>query len=100
MLSSNRIDTSAGRKDARCDRRHDGQGHQRDQPNKICLADDQPGALRQTESDALGDPIAVVAAETRDQAETAAKAVKVEYEPLPVMMTPSRSPGRGGRSDP
>jgi aldehyde oxidoreductase len=36
----------------------------------------------------LSDPIIAVAAETRDQARAAAAAVKVEYEPLPVMMTP------------
>jgi aldehyde oxidoreductase len=35
----------------------------------------------------MGDPIAAVAAETLAQAEAAAAAVKVEYEPLPVMKT-------------
>ncbi len=39
----------------------------------------------------LGDPIAAVAALTRDQARTAAAAVKVVYEPLPVMMTPEEA---------
>ncbi len=39
----------------------------------------------------LGDPIAVVAAETLDQARAAAAAVKVAYEPLPVMMTPQEA---------
>jgi aldehyde oxidoreductase len=39
----------------------------------------------------LGDPIAIVAAETRDQARAAAKAVRVEYDPLPVMMTPAEA---------
>ncbi len=39
----------------------------------------------------LGDPIIAVAAETRDQARAAAAAVKVEYEPLPVMMTPEEA---------
>lgn len=39
----------------------------------------------------LGDPIVAVAAETRDQARAAAAAVKVEYEPLPVMMTPEEA---------
>ena len=38
-----------------------------------------------------GDPIAIVAAETRDQARNAAAAVKVNYEKLPVMMTPEES---------
>jgi len=39
----------------------------------------------------LGDPIVAVAAETRNQARAAAAAVKVEYEPLPVMMTPEEA---------
>jgi aldehyde oxidoreductase len=39
----------------------------------------------------LGDPIVAVAAETREQARAAAAAVKVEYEPLPVQMTPAES---------
>ena len=39
----------------------------------------------------LGDPIVAVAAETREQARAAAAAVKVEYDPLPVQMTPAES---------
>jgi aldehyde oxidoreductase len=39
----------------------------------------------------LGDPIIAVAAETREQAQAAAAAVKVEYELLPVQMTPAES---------
>jgi len=39
----------------------------------------------------LGDPIIAVAAETRDQARAAAAAVKVEYEPLPVILTPEEA---------
>ena len=39
----------------------------------------------------LGDPIVAVAAETRDQARAAAAAVKIEYERLPVMMTPEEA---------
>jgi aldehyde oxidoreductase len=39
----------------------------------------------------LGDPIIAVAAETRDQARAAAAAVRVEYERLPVMMTPEEA---------
>ena len=38
-----------------------------------------------------GDPVAAVAAETREQARIAAAAVKVEYEPLKVMMTPEEA---------
>lgn len=43
----------------------------------------------------LGDPIIAVAASTRDQARAAAAAVKVEYEPLPVMMTPEEAMSAG-----
>jgi aldehyde oxidoreductase len=39
----------------------------------------------------LGDPILAVAAETREQARAAAAAVKVEYDPLPLQMTPEES---------
>jgi aldehyde oxidoreductase len=39
----------------------------------------------------LGDPIAVVAAETRDQAQSAAAAVTIAYDPLQVMMTPEEA---------
>ncbi|MDA8124896.1 MAG: molybdopterin-dependent oxidoreductase [Deltaproteobacteria bacterium] len=39
----------------------------------------------------LGDPIVAIAAETREQARAAAAAVKVEYEALPVQMTPKES---------
>jgi aldehyde oxidoreductase len=39
----------------------------------------------------IGDPIIAVAAKTRDQARAAAAAIKVEYEPLPVMMTPEEA---------
>ena len=39
----------------------------------------------------LGDPIVALAAETREQARAAAEAVKVEYETLPVQMTPEES---------
>lgn len=36
----------------------------------------------------LGDPIVIVAAETKAQADAAVKAVKVVYDPLPVIMEP------------
>ena len=49
-------------------------------------APDQP-VICEDKVRTLGDPIAAVAAETRDQARAAAATVKVEYEPLPVMMT-------------
>ena len=39
----------------------------------------------------IGDPIVAVAAKTRDQARAAAAAVKVEYEPLPAMLSPQEA---------
>ncbi len=39
----------------------------------------------------LGDPIVAIAAKTRDQARAASAAVKVLYDPLPVMMTPEEA---------
>jgi aldehyde oxidoreductase len=38
-----------------------------------------------------GDPVAIVAADTRDHARAAAAAIKMEFEPLPVMMTPQEA---------
>ena len=43
----------------------------------------------------LGDPIAIVAAETRAQAESAAAAVKVDYDPLPFLKTPAEALAAG-----
>ncbi len=54
------------------------------------IAADQP-VLCKDKVKTLGDPVAIVAAETREQARAAAAAVKVKYEPLPVMMTPEES---------
>jgi aldehyde oxidoreductase len=51
---------------------------------------DQP-VLCEDKVRTLGDPIAAVAAETREQARSAAAAVKVEYESLPVMMEPEEA---------
>ncbi len=51
---------------------------------------DQP-VLCEDKVRTLGDPIIAVAAETRSQARAAAAAVKVEYDPLPVMMTPEEA---------
>ncbi|MFA5316180.1 MAG: molybdopterin cofactor-binding domain-containing protein [Dehalococcoidales bacterium] len=42
-----------------------------------------------------GDPVAIVAAETRDQVRAAAAKVKVVYEPLPVVMTPEEALAEG-----
>ncbi|MGD9213056.1 MAG: molybdopterin-dependent oxidoreductase, partial [Desulfobacteraceae bacterium] len=54
------------------------------------IFDDEP-VLCDVKVRCLGDPIAIVAAETRKQALAAAAAVKVDYEPLPVMMTPAEA---------
>jgi CO/xanthine dehydrogenase Mo-binding subunit len=39
----------------------------------------------------MGDPIVAIAAKTRDQARAAAAVVKVEYEPLPVILSPEEA---------
>lgn len=41
----------------------------------------------------LGDVVAIVAAETQEQADAAAKCVRVEYEPLPVLTDPRTAIG-------
>ncbi len=51
---------------------------------------DQP-VLCEDKVRVLGDPIIAVVAETREQARAAAVTVKVEYDPLPVQMTPAES---------
>lgn len=43
----------------------------------------------------VGDPIVAVAAETKEQAEAAAKAIKVELEPLPVLNSPAEAMAEG-----
>jgi aldehyde oxidoreductase len=59
--------------------------------NRIrAMKPDQP-VLSEDRVRCFGDPIVAVAAETREQARAAAAAVKVEYEPLPVMMTPDEA---------
>jgi aldehyde oxidoreductase len=42
-----------------------------------------------------GDPVVAILAETREQAVAAAQAVRVDYEPLPVMMTPDEALAEG-----
>ena len=54
------------------------------------IAPDQP-VLCEDKVRAYGDPVAIVAAETREQARAAAAAVKVTYEKLPVMKTPEEA---------
>jgi aldehyde oxidoreductase len=56
-------------------------------PDQLILAEDKVRTL--------GDPIAIVAAETREQARAAAAAVKVTYEKLPVMLTPEEAMAPG-----
>jgi aldehyde oxidoreductase len=58
------------------------------------IVPDQP-ILCEDKVRCYGNPIAIVAAETREQARAAAAAVKVEYEALPVMMTPEESLAKG-----
>jgi aldehyde oxidoreductase len=55
---------------------------------------DQP-VLCEDKVRTYGDPVAIVAAATREQARAAAAAVKVTYEKLPVMMTPEESLAKG-----
>ena len=43
----------------------------------------------------IGDPVAVVAAETREQALAAAAAVVVDYDPLPVVASPQEAMAEG-----
>ncbi len=43
----------------------------------------------------IGDPVAIVVAETRDQALAAAKAVVVDYEQVPVLSSPEESLAEG-----
>ena len=54
------------------------------------FAPDQP-VLCEDVVRVYGDPVAIVAAETREQARAAAKAVKVTYDPLKVMDTPEKA---------
>jgi aldehyde oxidoreductase len=54
------------------------------------MAPDQP-ILCEDKVRTLGDPVAIVAADTREHARAAAAAVKVTYEKLPVMLTPEES---------
>ncbi|MBN1188469.1 MAG: molybdopterin-dependent oxidoreductase [Dehalococcoidales bacterium] len=63
--------------------------------NRIRLAaPDQPVLCEDTVR-CLGDPIVIVAARIRDQARAAAAVVSVEYEPLPVMLTPDEALAEG-----
>jgi aldehyde oxidoreductase len=54
------------------------------------IVPDQP-VLCEDKVRAYGDPVAIVAADTREHARAAAAAVKVTYEKLPVMLTPEEA---------
>ena len=43
----------------------------------------------------LGDPIAIVAAETRAQAQAASEAVRIDYDPLPFLKSPAEAMADG-----
>ena len=58
------------------------------------LVPDRP-ILCDTKVRYIGDPVVAVLAETREQALAAAQTVKVEYETLPVMMTPDEALAEG-----
>ncbi len=58
------------------------------------IFDDQP-VLVTDRVRSLGEPIAIVAAETKAQAQAAAEAVEIVYDPLPVMMTPQEAMAGG-----
>jgi aldehyde oxidoreductase len=60
----------------------------------VIIFPDQP-ILCKDKVQCLGDPIAIVAAETKKQAITAAEAVKVAYEPLPVLKNPQEAMAEG-----
>ncbi|MBN1368228.1 MAG: molybdopterin-dependent oxidoreductase [Dehalococcoidales bacterium] len=59
--------------------------------NRIRLIEGDQPVLCEERVRVLGDPIIAIAAETREQARAAAKAVKIEYDPLPVIMEPEEA---------
>jgi selenium-dependent xanthine dehydrogenase len=60
------------------------------------LAKDQPGMIAIGEiTKFIGDTLALVVAETREQAEAAVKAVQVEYEVLKPVLTPAEAAAPG-----
>lgn len=63
--------------------------------NRIRLVEGDQPVLCDDRVRILGDPIVAVAAETREQARAAATAIKIEYELLPVMMTPEEAMAPG-----
>jgi aldehyde oxidoreductase len=63
--------------------------------NRIRVVQPDQPLLCEDKVRTYGDPVAIVAATTREQARAAAAAVKVTYEKLPVMMTPEESLAKG-----
>jgi len=63
--------------------------------NRLVMNIDDRPLLCEDKVRYIGDPVAVVAALTRKQAREAAKAVKVEYELLPVISTPEEGMAEG-----
>ncbi|HHX75728.1 MAG TPA: molybdopterin-dependent oxidoreductase [Firmicutes bacterium] len=59
--------------------------------NRLVLNTNDRPLLCEDRVRSFGDPVAVVAARTRKEAREAAKAVKVEYEPLPVLTSPEEA---------
>jgi len=60
----------------------------------VIIFPDQP-ILCKDKVQCLGDPIAIVAAQTKNQAVAAAEAVKITYEPLPVLKNPREAMAEG-----
>ncbi|MBP1746383.1 MAG: aerobic-type carbon monoxide dehydrogenase, large subunit CoxL/CutL-like protein, partial [Deltaproteobacteria bacterium] len=60
----------------------------------VIIFPDQP-ILCKEKVQCLGDPIAIVAAQTKKQAIDAAEAVKVTYEPLPILKSPPEAMAEG-----
>ncbi len=59
--------------------------------NRVRLAVPDKPLLVEDIVRSYGDPIAIIAADTREHARAAAAAVKLDYEPLPVYMTPKEA---------
>ncbi|HOH27674.1 MAG TPA: molybdopterin-dependent oxidoreductase [Syntrophorhabdus sp.] len=63
--------------------------------NRIVIIFPDEPILCKDKVQCLGDPIAIVAAQTKQQAIAAAEAVKVTYEPLPVLRSPQEAMAEG-----
>ncbi|HHX87025.1 MAG TPA: molybdopterin-dependent oxidoreductase, partial [Firmicutes bacterium] len=63
--------------------------------NRLLMTIDDRPVLCEDKVRFIGDPVAVVVAETREQALEAARAVKVEYELLPALDSPQKALAEG-----